>query len=328
MLFTSLIIASSFVVGAAITDGLEPALLTLVRFLLSMAFFAPWIGVRFGWRRIFCCPWPLFLRCGAISFCLVAFFVGMFYALRFTSALNTSVIYTLVPAMSALLSFLLVKERFSRQVIFALFLGLVGAVWVIFEGRLSLLWTLSWGYGDMVFAVACVVMAFYTPLLKFLYRGEEMEEITYWILVSGSVWLLLYVGGRSVYTNGLSALLQVSPMAMIAFCAAIPFSLWAGIVYLVLFSTILSFYLTQIAIPHLGPTRVIAFSYSYPALVLVIEFFLGHGLPSPQVLPGVAIICFSMMVMLVRNQETGIRKQESGNRNRETGIGKLELEDR
>ncbi len=306
MLLASLIIASSFVVGAAITDGLEPAVLTLIRFVFSVVVFAPWIAVRFGRERAFRCSWPLFLRCGVISFCLVAFFVGMFYALRFTTALNTSVIYTLVPAMSALISFLLVREKFSLRVIFALILGLVGAVWVIFEGNLSLLWSLQWGYGDMVFAGACVVMSFYTPLLKFLYRGEEMEEITYWILVSGSVWLVLYVCGRSVYHAGLAALSPSSIVAALIACTDAPFSVWAGIVYLALFSTILSFYLTQIAIPHLGPTRVIAFSYSYPALVLVIEFCLGHGLPQVQVLPGVGIICLSMASMF------GSQKSEDG----------------
>ncbi len=294
MLLTSLIIASSFTVGAAITDGLDPALLTLVRFLLAVAIFAPWIGVRFGWQRVFCCSRPLFLRCSGISFCLVTFFIGMFYALRFTTALNTSVIYTLVPAMSALFSFFLVKERFSRRFIFALTIGLLGAVWVIFQGDVSLLWTLQWGYGDMVFAAACVVMSFYTPLLKYFYRGEEMEEITYWILVSGSLWLLLYVGGREC-ENGFS-------FAVLSSFTAVPLYVWGGIVYLAVFSTIVSFYFTQIAIPVLGPTRVIAFSYSYPALVLAIEFCCGHGLPPTEVLPGVGIICLSMGLLMKNKQ--------------------------
>ncbi len=291
MLLTSLMIAGSFVVGAAITDGLEPALLTLVRFLLAVALFAPWIGLRFGIKRALCCSWPLFWRCGVVSFCLVAFFIGMFYALRFTTALNTSVIYTLVPAMSALLSYLLVKERLSARFIAALVIGLLGAVWVIFRGQLSLLWTLQWGYGDMVFAGACLIMAFYTPLLKFFYRGsEEMEEVTYWILVSGGLWLALYVGGRSLYDGK-------SVTALADFLAVPPY-VWAGIIYLAVFSTIISFYLTQIAIPLLGPTRVIAFSYSYPALVLVIDFCLGHGLPQASVFPGVAVICLSMVLLI------------------------------
>ncbi len=291
MLLTSLMIAGSFVVGAAITDGLDPALLTLVRFLLAVVLFAPWIALRFGVKHAFYCPWPLFWRCGVVSFCLVSFFIGMFYALRFTTALNTSVIYTLVPAMSALLSYLLVKERLSARFIAALVIGLLGAIWVIFRGQLSLLWTLQWGYGDMVFAGACLIMAFYTPLLKFFYRGgEEMEEVTYWILVSGGVWLVLYVGGRSLY-DGQAA-------AGIVNFTVVPFYVWGGIVYLAVFSTIVSFYLTQIAIPLLGPTRVIAFSYSYPALVLAIEFCLGHGLPQVSVFPGVAVICLSMALLI------------------------------
>ncbi len=286
MVLTSLMIAGSFVVGAAITDGLDPALLTLIRFLLAIVLFAPWIAFRFGWRNTCFCPWPLFWRCGGISFCLVAFFIGMFYALRFTTALNTSVIYTLVPALSALFSFLLTGESASRRRILALSIGLLGAVWVIFQGQITLLFNMQWGYGDAIFVGACIIMSLYTPLLKYFYRGEPMEIITYWILVTGSLWLFAYCGKELLATS----------------FEQISFHVWAGIFYLTVFSTIISFYLTQLAIPALGPTRVIAFSYSYPFLVMIIELCLGHGLPPLRVFPGVIIVCLAMTLMMHKEE--------------------------
>lgn len=288
MVLTSLMIAGSFVVGAEITNGLAPSVLTLVRFLLAVVLFAPWIAFRFGWRGACMCSWALFWRCGSISFCLVSFFIGMFHALRFTSALNASVLYTLIPAMSALLSFLLVGEKSSTWRVLALFIGLFGAVWVIFQGDLRLLLKMQWGYGDAVFVGACLIMSFYTPLLKFFYRGEPMEVITYWILVTGAVWLCLYAGPELFATT----------------LREVGLSVWVGIFYLTVFSTILSFYCTQLAIPVLGPTRVIAFSYSYPALVLLIELCFGHDLPPSAVFPGVILVCVSMMMLMREEPKT------------------------
>ncbi len=288
MLLTSLMIAATFVVGEAITAGLAPQVLTLIRFIIAVLLFAPWIGLRFGWRTVWCCSFSLLVRCGIISLCLTGFFIGMFYALRYTSALNTSVIYTLVPALSALFSFFLVKERCPLRRTLALLCGIIGAVWVIFRGRLDLLLAMQWGYGDVVFAAACLAMSLYTPLLKLFHRGEEMEVFTYWILVTGAGWLALYAG-RDMFA---------------ADFASVSEKVWLGILYLAVFPTILSFYLTQAAIAYIGPTRVIAWSYIYPALVVLLEFAAGKGIPQGGVLPGIVVIAFAM-VLLMGERENG-----------------------
>ena len=46
MVISATLVSTSFTVGAAITEALDPALLTLVRFSLAAFLFAPW-GVGF-----------------------------------------------------------------------------------------------------------------------------------------------------------------------------------------------------------------------------------------------------------------------------------------
>ena len=67
--------------------------------------------------------------------------------------------------------------------------------------------------------------------------------------------------------------------------------------YLALFTTVVSFYLTQFAIPHIGPTKVMAYSYLYPALVLILEVMLGRGWPDHRVVPGIVLIFISMLFL-------------------------------
>jgi len=278
MLTAATLVSTSFTVGKAIADGLDPLILTLVRFVLASLLFLPLVVRR---NRT---PKPSLRDLGRyslISAALVVFFWLMFAALRSTTALNTSVIFTLVPGISGMYSAVLLRERLGRYRLIALALAMTGALWVIFRGDIHRLLTMDLGRGDLIFFVGCLFMAAYTPLVKLLHRGESMVEMTFWVMATGSIWLLL---------PGLHRLPAID-------WGAVPVQVWAGIVYLAVFCTMVTFFLTQFATLRLGPTRVMAYSYLYPPLVLAIDWFFGQGLPPLRTIIGVVIIVPAMMVV-------------------------------
>jgi drug/metabolite transporter (DMT)-like permease len=277
MIVCATLVSTSFTVGAAIAAALDPAVLTLLRFVMASVILAPIIHLQHGLRV----SAGLLGRCSIISGCLVIFFWCMFLALRYTTALNTSVIFTLVPSISSLYALLLVREHLRRQQLLALIFGLAGAIWVIFRGDLSLLLAMEWNKGDLIFLAGCICMGFYTPLIKLLHRGESMLVMTFWVLVTGSVWLILFTGHH---------LLAVE-------WSLISLHTWAGILYLAIFTTVITFFLTQYCVPHIGPTRAMAYSYLYPGLVLLIDLAMGNGLPPVAVLPGVGVVLLAMLVL-------------------------------
>ncbi len=277
MVICATLVSTSFTVGAAIANGLDPAVLTLLRFVLASLILWPYVGLRTG--LLF--SWSAVWRGGCISASLVVFFWCMFLSLRYTSALNTSVIFTLVPSISGFYAVVIVRERLTRARLLALVLGMIGAVWVIFRGDLHQLAAMAWNKGDLIFLAGCFAMGLYTPLVKLLHRGEPMVVMTFWILVTGSFWLLPVSGYRLCSVDWHA----VSPMV------------WAGVAYLALFTTVISFFLTQYAVPFIGPTKVMAYSYLYPGLVLLIDFALGHGWPTGSVLPGILMVLAAMFVL-------------------------------
>ncbi|MFH1217271.1 MAG: DMT family transporter [Pseudomonadota bacterium] len=278
MLFASVIVSTSFTVGEAITRGLDPAVLTLVRYITAVFCFAPILVVRHGFTMP---SLSRILGYSLISASTVGFFWCMFESLRYTSALNTSVIFTLVPGISGIYSAVFLGERLGRARMIALVLGMAGAVWVIFRGDIHRLLALDVNYGDLIFLAGCFLMAAYTPLVKRIHRQESMVVMTFWVLATGVVWLLLLSAAK---------LPEVSWQAVEA-------RVWAGIVYLAVFSTIVTFYLTHVATIYLGPTRVMAYSYFYPAFVLVINWAFGHGLPPVVILPGVVVVTLATIVL-------------------------------
>ncbi len=277
MLLCAVLVSGSFPVGAAISSDLAPTVLTLLRFLLASVLFAPIIWYRYGLTVSF----KALLRYGVISATLVAFFWCMFCALQYTSALNTSAIFTLVPGLSGLYAIFLNRERLGRLRLIALSLGVVGALWIVFRGDIVQLAAFSWNKGDLIFLVGCLFMGLYTPLVRLLHQGEPMLQMAFWIMVTGTFWLFL-LGGSQLTT---------------IFWSDIPGRVWAGIGYLAIFSTIITFFLTQYAILFLGPTRVMAYSYLYPALVLGLDLLFGGAWPGIIVLPGIVIVLSAMIVV-------------------------------
>ena len=124
-------------------------------------------------------------------------------------------------------------------------------------------------------------MALYMPLVKLLHRGEPMAVMTFWILVTGCLWLLLF------------ACTKVTTVPW----ASIPAKVWLGIAYLAMFTTIITFFISQWATLHLGPTRVMAYSYLYPPLIILIEWLLHHDFPPLKTMLGVLIILPAMVIV-------------------------------
>ncbi len=232
--------------------------------------------------------WRALGRYSLISGALVGFFWLMFLSLRFTQPMNTGVIFTTVPGISGVFSWFLVRERLGGHRLLALALAMTGALWVIFEGNLDRFMALQLNHGDLIFFGGCLMMALYMPLVKLFHRGEPMAMMTLWILVTGSLWLLLFSLPR------LSAISWTT----------IPLFTWLGIAYLAFFTTIITFFISQWATLHLGPTRVMAYSYLYPPLLVALEWGLHRSLPQPSTLIGILII-LPAMVIVQRSAATG-----------------------
>jgi drug/metabolite transporter (DMT)-like permease len=272
------LIATSFPVGAAITHGLDPAVLTLVRFALAAALFAPIVGFRYGLKI----PDAKSLTGYAIiGLCLAIFFWGMFEALLTTTPLNTSAMFALVPGIAAIFGIFLVREHLNRYQMAALAVGLIGALWIVFRGDINLALSLTLVRGDWIFFGACIVMALYMPLVKKFHRGEPTTVMTFWVLLTGTAWLALFTNTKIWTTDW----------------TAIEGTVWLGIVYLAVVTTMFSFFIQQKVVIVLGATRVTATNYANPGLVVAIEWLTGRGFPPLIVLPGVIIVVAAMVVL-------------------------------
>jgi len=277
-LIANLMVSTSFPVGKEIANTLEPGVLMLLRFGLA-AFI---IGIYVHFRHGLTWPgWSAIWRYAVIALTVVIFFWCMFEALRYTSALNTSALFTTVPLLAAIFAFFIAGERLGRHRVVALTLGLLGALWIIFRGDPARLVAIDMNEGDLIFLAGCVAFGLYGVLVKRFHRGEPTAVMTFWVLLFSAV-LYLFIAGKDLAT---------SPWA------ETELFVFGAVAYLAVVSTVISFFMFQFATPRIGPTRVLAYSYFIPAFVLLVDWAIGRGLPPLMTFPGIAIVLIASLVI-------------------------------
>lgn len=278
MLLFAALISSSFTVGGLIAKAVDPVALTFWRFLLAGAIFLVVVLATERFRL------PTVGQLGRYSFIgllLCIYFVLMFEALRWTDPLSAGVVFTLIPAMTAVFSLFVLGQRTSSRQIVALAIAACGSVWVLFRADLDALLRFHVDYGEIVFFFGCVSYAAYPVFVRRLHRDESTAVLTFWSLTTGAVMLGAY---------GFSTILRTD-------WAAVPVGVYLGIVYLAVVTTAISFFLIKYASLQLPGAKVMAYTFLIPAFVVALEGLIGHGWPGPIVFAGVVVTALAVVVV-------------------------------
>lgn len=288
MLAYALIIAGSFSFGAIAAPHVPPTVLNLLRFLAATLLMGCVLFTTGRTARIPPSLWR-FLVLGGL---MAVYFVLMFVALRITDPVSTGAVFTLIPFMSAVFGWFLLRQRTRSAVWLGLLIAAVGALWVIFRGDAARALQFHLGRGEAIFLVGCACQALYAPMVRLLSRGESILEFTVWTLAGCTICLAPFA----------------MPDLATSDWADLGWPVWLAIAYLVVGATAISFYLLQYASMHLSASKLFAYAYLTPSFVILLEMFLGHGLPPLAITIGAVITCLGLIV-IVATPDTPRAKQ-------------------
>ncbi|MEZ5823966.1 MAG: DMT family transporter [Geminicoccaceae bacterium] len=278
MLVFATVVSTSFTVGSAITDAVDPLALTWLRFIVAAAIFAVMLLSTDSFRR------PAIsdlARYAVIAALLCIYFTTMFFGLRWSDPVSLGAVFTLAPLFTMIIARFLVGQRTGPVVAAGLAIAAAGAVWVLFDGSLARLANFVVGRGELVFLFGTIAYAAYSPAIRKLHRGESLLVMNFWVLLLGAV-MLGIIGAPAIAAT---AWLDV------------PAYVYAGIAWLAAASTALSFSMIKYASLHLPSAKVLAYTYLIPALVLLQTFLLGGAWPSFSELLGIVVITGAMLVL-------------------------------
>jgi len=200
-----------------------------------------------------------FLRLAACAFFGIAANQVLFFeGLNLTTPINASIIMVGTPILVLVFSQLILKDRLTFNSIIGITLGTAGASYLILKGGS---FSLSSGtiVGNILVMANAASYGLFLVLVKPLMIKYHPITIMKWLFTIG----LVYVIPLSVY------LLDDTDFA------AIPFNIWMAVVYVILFTTVLAYFLNNYSLKRISPTVNSAYIYLQPFLATVVALTVG-----------------------------------------------------
>jgi len=162
---TSLFWSGNALVARGFNTDIAPLTLAFHRWLVCALIISPFIIRAFyrHWQTIQrnCCKVILLAVLSVTTFNSL-----LYLSAQYTSALNITLVNSLMPITTIVLAIPIFKQRISTKNAIGVALAFLGALWVILRGDSTTLYSLSINQGDAIMAVAMVVWSVYSLLLR------------------------------------------------------------------------------------------------------------------------------------------------------------------
>lgn len=185
-----------------------------------------------------------------------SFIVG----LKTTSPIDASLIITLTPIITMLISAAYLKEPITSKKIIGVLIGCLGAVILIFSSKyLNVSGTRSW-LGNSLCFLSSLAYACYLVFFRDFIKTKHPITLMKWMFLFSAI-LLLPIGIPKITAVDLRSINNL---------------LGVEIIYVVLMATFLTYLLIPIGQKHLRPTTLTMYNYLQPIIAAILAIFLGQ----------------------------------------------------
>lgn len=264
--------SGNHIVGRAIGGEVPPIGISTVRWLLptvALGFFA-YPHIRRDWPVIRA-HWGILLWLGIVGGAL--FTAGQYIGLQYTTALNVSVLNSLVPVLIILTGGIIFRDRVTTYQFGGILMSSVGVLVIIARGQLSNLQHLQFNWGDIIILFNMMVFAVYAVYLR---KRPPMHWLSF------------------IFVFGALSTLATLPFMIWEMAAGITFKpTWLtvfAIVYVSIFPSVLAFAAWNRGVQLIGANRSGPFVHLVPIYTAILgSALLGEHLSAFHVF-GFALI--------------------------------------
>jgi len=269
---TSVLFSGSYVAGKYTTLDLDPLTTTLARYLVALAVLAllalaPSASLRLAPRDL--------LRVMLLGvFGIVGYHYFFFASLRHTEVANTGIINATSPLATALLAWLLLRERLPARAYAGVAIALAGVVVLVSRGDTGSLLSVGVRLGDGLMLLAVLSWAIYGVLVKGLSERYSGFTLTFHATLFGVGWLLLL----APFAGAPASLAKMSAT-----------SSWA-VLYMGVCGSGLGYLTYNLSVRAIGPTRTASAVYSLVAILVAALALAFFGEPVTPVMAASALL--------------------------------------
>ena len=274
LLVTMVIWGSTFVVTKGINDQVQPFTLAFVRVaigalvLLACAFVRQARGGPHArWSSL---PWGTMITMGLIG--VVLYYAVFNYSLVYTSASQGALVQSCIPAMTALVAVVWLREHASALRWTGIALSMAGIL-IVFSGGAD---AQSGGgslLGNVLMFASAVFWGVYTSMAKRV-ANHDAIQVTAGIIVAGAV-MLLPLAGFEVAAAGMPA---------------VDLRGWLGMAYLGAGASGLAYMMYSAALKHMDASEAGVYTNLIPIVGVIMGVMLGEPLSLRAIVGGVVVL--------------------------------------
>lgn len=270
---SNILYGSSYAVQKLALMSWPPVLLSIARLAITMLLFSPFVrlkdlkaATRKDWIRILV---------AAIFGMALPYLVGS-YGLQATDSVNGAMLGGLEPIATLLLSIALLKERVGGLRIVGIWVGFLGAAWVVTGGDIEQMLGAGSLRGNALMAAQAVLWAIYTIAAKpTLERVSPMMFSFVTSFVALIAMVPLGVLEYAALRPSTASLLEATPLA--------------AMLYLAVTVSFVAMILWNHTVRALPSSQVAVFLFLQPLVGTLAGWFLGEALLAATVIGGIII---------------------------------------
>ncbi len=261
MILCALFWSGAFIAGKLAIREFAPNSLTFFRFLIALPFI---FLIAAKWNQGSLLPkarqWPPLITLGLIG--TFAYHVLFFSSLQFTSAVNSSLIGSTLPMVTALLAMLFLGEKITLLRAFGIVLAFSGILLVVINGDIELLRAFHLNPGDALMLAAVFSWAVYSILCRRFMTDYALSPL----MITAYTFLVCTAAALpfTIWETSLAELARVSGSG------------WLAVAYMAIFASVLGYLFQLIAVERIGPSRTAIFVNLVPVFTMIQSPLLLH----------------------------------------------------
>ncbi|MDD3169830.1 MAG: DMT family transporter [Eubacteriales bacterium] len=273
MTCSALFWAGAFIAGKYTVPYISTFTLTFLRFFYAtiiLFFVMKRMAVDFKLEKA---KLPVYLFTGTVG--MFGYHVLFFTALKFTTAINSSIIAATNPMMTTLLAIIFLRSKLRAKQLFGILLSFAGVLLTITGADLNVLKHFTFNEGDLWMLAAVAAWAAYGVFSKSKGKGIPPIVLTYYSFLVCTILIIPFV-------------LYEKPWE---FLFTIPVSAHLAVLYMSIFPSVIGYLVQQMAIKEIGPSKASVFVNLVPVFsILLAVMILGEALEPIKLVTAALII--------------------------------------
>ena len=111
-------------------------------------------------------------------------------SVNYTKAMNVSIVNAGQPLTTALIAWLVFKEKLGKFQSFGIFLGCIGIITMASRANITNLLELKFNIGDLIMLIAILGFGSYANTLRTIPKELSLSSITFSVIIAGCLFLL------------------------------------------------------------------------------------------------------------------------------------------